>query len=258
MTSDVSSDYFKTVEDSTLLLHYPVSTGVGESGTPLPYTLRGDNVITVSLLLCFIVYVLSLAHSGRYIIRLLKDFFRFTYVESSDAYSPHLAFYLSMAFVNCLMLAICSYEYATDGLGFDFVIESQALVIAIFLGLFVLYFFLKWLAYRIVNEVFFGSNKSLQWTRSFLFIMALEGVLLFPLVLITVYFAFSAPKALFYFCCVLFLTKILTFYKSWSIFFRQKGLFLQIFLYFCALEVTPLLAFCGVLLAIVNLLKVNF
>ena len=258
MTSDVSSDYFKTVEDSSLLLHYPVSTGVGQPGTPLPYTLRGDNVITFSLLLCFIVYVLSFAQSGRFITRQLKDFFRPSYAENSDTPSSHLVFFLLMAFVNCFMLALCFYQYATAWLGNDFIVESQGLVIAIFLGLFVVYFLLKWLAYRIVNEVFFGSNKSLQWMHSFLFVMALEGVLLFPLVMITVYFVFSVEKALFYFCVVLFLTKILTFYKSWSIFFRQNGRFLQIFLYFCALEVTPLLAFCGVLLAIVNLLKVNF
>ena len=254
----MSSDYFKLDEDSTIQLHIPVSTGVGESGTPQPYTLRGDNAISISLLLCFMVYVLSVARSGRFIGRQLKDFFRSTRVASDDTPPLHTPFYVIMAFGTCFMLAICSFFYATEQMEYEFVIESQVLVIALFIGLFAVYFFLKWLAYRLVNEVFFGSNKSLQWTRAYLLLTALEGVLLFPLVIVIVYLGLTVQNALFCFAFILILNKVLTFYKCWDIFFKQKGRFLQIFLYFCALEATPLLAISGVWLAIINLLKVNF
>jgi hypothetical protein len=258
MTSGMNLDYFKLDEDSTTQLHIPISTGVGESGTPLPHTLRGDNIVSISLLLCFVVYVLSLSWSGRFISHQLKDFFRSTHVASDDMPSFHFPIYLVMSFITCFMLAICAFYYATEHLEYEFVIENQTLVIAIFIGLFVVYFSLKWIAYQLVNGVFFGSNKSLQWSHAYLLLTALEGVLLFPFVLMIVYLGFNAHNALFWFAFILILNKVLTFYKCWRIFFKQKGRFLQIFLYFCALEATPLLAVTGVWLAIVNLLKVNF
>jgi len=54
------------------------------------------------------------------------------------------------------------------------------------------------------------------------------------------------------------LVKILTFYKSYIIFFKQKRYFLQIILYFCALEIVPLFALWGGLLSIVDLFKIKF
>ena len=57
---------------------------------------------------------------------------------------------------------------------------------------------------------------------------------------------------------ILLLTKILTFFKLWAIFFRQTGYFLQIILYLCALEIIPLLSLVGVLSLIADVLKVNF
>ena len=81
---------------------------------------------------------------------------------------------------------------------------------------------------------------------------------MYPLVMLQVYFDLSLENAAVFFVIVLILNKILTFYKSWIIFFKQKGLFLQNILYFCALEITPVLAFCGTWLMIINKLKVNF
>ena len=53
--------------------------------------------------------------------------------------------------------------------------------------------------------------------------------------------------------------KILTFYKSYIIFFAQNGLYLQNILYFCALEMVPLVSLWSGLAVIVNhKLKVNF
>jgi len=132
------------------------------------------------------------------------------------------------------------------------------MVVMILCALFGLYFMVKWFLYSVVNTVFFSGNKKLQWDYAFLLITAIETVLLFPLVLLIVYFEWSVKIALFFFVFVLIINKMLTFYKSWSIFFRQNNRSLQIFLYFCALELTPLFVFGGAWLSIVNVLKVNF
>ena len=57
---------------------------------------------------------------------------------------------------------------------------------------------------------------------------------------------------------VIALFKLLSLYKSYIIFFRHRGGFLQNFLYFCTLELAPLAALIGSLTMIANCLKVNF
>ena len=83
-------------------------------------------------------------------------------------------------------------------------------------------------------------------------------MLLFPLVLLLIYFQISVQNAAFYFIFVLSFVKILTFYKSYIIFFKQKDYFLQIILYFCTLEMIPLSVLWTALMVITNSLKVNF
>ncbi len=52
--------------------------------------------------------------------------------------------------------------------------------------------------------------------------------------------------------------KMLAFYKSYSIFFKRMGASLQIILYFCALELMPLMVLWGVLFITDNYLIINF
>ena len=94
--------------------------------------------------------------------------------------------------------------------------------------------------------------------KTLLFVISAEGVLLFPCVMLLTYFNLSMQSVLYYFVIVLFFVKLLTFYKCWTIFLHTNGVFLQIILYFCALEIIPLLSLWGVLGTIVNELKINF
>ena len=105
---------------------------------------------------------------------------------------------------------------------------------------------------------FFGKRKNNQWLKSFLFLVSSQGVLLLPLVMLQAYFQLTVKSSIIYVGIVLGTTKILSLYKTHLIFFRQKGQFLQFFLYFCALEIVPLFALWGVLTIASNYLKINF
>jgi len=83
-------------------------------------------------------------------------------------------------------------------------------------------------------------------------------VLLFPAVILQAYFGLSIQNVEIYFIIVLIIVKILTIYKCYVIFFRQSVVKLQIILYFCTLEIVPLLAFWGALVITANNLKINF
>lgn len=243
------------------LLHPELTGGrFGVAGDPVPYTVRGDDAITCMLLFCFVLALTAFAYSRQAILHQLKDFF---YVPRSDKSTStgtegKFRFQLFLSIQTCLLLAITSYFYITHYVADTFLIDAPYKLIGIFFGVFISYFVGKAILYKAVNLVFFESKKNEHWTWTFAFITALEGVVLFPAVILQVYFSLPMQNVVYYVIFILILTKILTFYKCWIIFFRQIGVFLQIFLYLCALEIIPLLSLGGILALITNQLKVNF
>jgi hypothetical protein len=106
--------------------------------------------------------------------------------------------------------------------------------------------------------VFFDGKRNGQWMKSLLFVVAAEGLLALPAVVMGPYFDLSIHKIELYFVAMLILVKLLTFYKCFIIFFRQNVVSVQIILYLCALEMLPLLALWRVLDFTANSLKINF
>ena len=109
-----------------------------------------------------------------------------------------------------------------------------------------------------VNNLFFDSGRNKKFLTSLLYLSSLEGLLLYPALALLAFMHLPAQNAIWYCIFVLILVKILTFYKSFTIFFKQNDLFLQIILYFCALEMVPLISLWGGLSVIVDILKINF
>ena len=120
------------------------------------------------------------------------------------------------------------------------------------------YFLLKFSLFAIVNSVFFDRRDNEQWLKSYLFLVALEGALLFPVIMLVAYFSLPMRIAGVCVAFILIFIKILSIYKCKTIFFKKTGVFLQIFLYFCALEVIPLLALAGSLSMVSQYLRINF
>lgn len=77
------------------------------------------------------------------------------------------------------------------------------------------------------------------------------------MVMLLSYFDFPLQIAVIYTLTILGLVKLLAF-EGLHYLFRRNGVFLQIFLYFCALEVIPLFALWGGLVLISHYLKINF
>jgi len=239
------------------LLHPELPGGqLGVAGDLVPYTLRGDDIITALLLFCFVMAMVVFAHSRQHITRQLKDFF---YIPRHDFYIyPSSSFQLFLCIQTCLLLAIFVVFYISHYASDTFVLDRPYGIIAIYFGLFLAYFSVKVMAYSAVNNVFFGSKKNKQWIGIFTFITSLEGVALFPAVMLQIYFNLPLQSVVYYLIFTLVLTKILTFYKAWIIFFKQIGVYMQIILYLCALEIIPLLAIVGTVVLITDHLKVIF
>ena len=232
----------------------------GIAGDPVPYSVRGDNLITAMLLFCFIIIVVSIARSHRFLLQQLKNFFYTPNLNNNNISetSSELRFQLFVALLSCLLMAITAYQYTTHYVSGTFIFDSESQLIAIFFGVFLGYMLLKTCIYELANFAFFDPSQNRLWQKTELLIIAAEGVLLFPIVLLMVYYDFSLQTSLYYLGFILFLTKTLTFYKCWSIFFKQNDGFLQSFLYFCTLEIVPVLSLAGGLLVLIDLLKLIF
>ena len=232
----------------------------GVAGDPVPYNVRNDNVITSLLLAFFILMVIAIANARRFISRQAKVFLYLPHEGTTEftETANEMRFQLFLVVLTSLLLALLYYFFTTHFVADTFILESQYQLIAIFFGMFVGYFLVKMLLYTVVNGVFFGLKRNGQWMKSLLFIISLEGVLLFPAILLQAYFDLEMQKVAIYCAGVLILMKMLTIYKCYIIFFRQNVFPLQIFLYFCALEMIPLFAFWGALVTTGNYLKINF
>lgn len=259
---DVSlPQYYRESFFSNDSLFHPELKGgrLGVAGDPVPYTVAGDNFITSLLLLCFVLACVAFAKSRSFVIRQAKAFFRVpregTTVMTETSTEVRFQFFLVLQ--TCLLIAIGYFIYSKASISDTFTIE-QYQVISIYAGIVMGYMILKTLLYSATGWLFFDKKKNEQWLKAYLFLLSLEGVLLFPDVMLLSYFDLSLQIAVIYALIVFGLVKILSFYKSYLIFFRRNGMFLQIFLYFCALEIVPPVTLWGCLLWISNCLKVNY
>ncbi|MBD9300136.1 MAG: DUF4271 domain-containing protein [Prevotella sp.] len=242
------------------LFHPELKGGrLGVAGDPIPYTVAGDDFVTALLLFCFLIASIAFTKSRQFIIRQAKTFFRTPSYGTTviTETSSELRFQFFLCLQTCLLIAIGFFLYSRASVGDTFTID-QYQVISIYAGYVGVYFLLKALLYSIVGWVFFDRKKNEQWMKSYLFLVSSEGVLLLPAILLMTYFGFSLESAMIYTLVVVGITKILSFYKCFIIFFKRNGTFLQIFLYFCALEVVPLFALSGGLVLISHYLKINF
>ncbi len=90
------------------------------------------------------------------------------------------------------------------------------------------------------------------------FLLIVESILMYGIIVIGVYFGLM-PKNIFYAALsVIIAIKSLLLYKAHQIFFPEIHGSLHLFVYFCTLELVPLLAIARILMWITDLLIVNY
>ena len=257
---DLPQYYRENFFSADTLYHPELSGGrFGVAGDPVPYAIHNDHIITGILIFSFLLIMFALSKISNFMVHQAKHFFYMPKVEQEFTETgTEVKFQLAFLTITSLYYALLFYFYATRKIADTFILSSEYSLLAIFFITLMAYFAIKAILYTMVNNVFFGPKKNLQFLGSLLFIIATEGVCLFPLVLLLAYFQFSMQNAILYCIFILSLAKILTFYKSYIIFFKQNRFFLQIILYFCALEIVPLVMLWSGLLGITNILKVNY
>ena len=76
--------YYREISYPGDTLYYTAHEGpsYGVAGDPIPYTIHGDSLLTLLLILSFVVLTVSVAQSRRFIGRQLKDFFYNVYLPT--------------------------------------------------------------------------------------------------------------------------------------------------------------------------------
>ncbi|MDO4172012.1 MAG: DUF4271 domain-containing protein [Prevotellaceae bacterium] len=222
---------------------------LGESGDPVAYTLVNDSLISMVLLLCLLVTLITLARSRRLVRFQLKNLFRVPRENSVElretAYELRYQTYFCLQGV--ILLGILAYSITSQCIGDDFVLGRYA-TLGIFCGIFAAYNIVHETLLYIVHSVFFDRVRMHLDYITRLFFMAVQGALLLPITLVHIYFQLNAVTTLKVLLVALALPMLMCFYKSYNIFFRKRNSIMQFFLYLCTLEAVPLALLTGILL----------
>ena len=231
----------------------------GMPGDPVPYSYANDNLVTSLLIICFLLIAFAFSQMSNFIVGQAKNFIHpsqnsLTLSETSS----EIYMQIVLTVLTCIVYALLYYLYATEYLAKTYVTSSEYVLLVIFLGVFLAYFLIRFGLYTMVNNLFFDSSRNKKFLTSLLYLSAVEGLVLYPALALLTFMHLPAQNAIWYCLIVVILVKILTFYKTFTIFFKQNDFFLQIILYFCALEMVPLFTLWGGLSVIVDILKINF
>ncbi|MGM9705739.1 MAG: DUF4271 domain-containing protein [Prevotella sp.] len=232
---------------------------LGMAGDPVPYSIARDNVITLILLGCFMLAAVSMSKSLRFMSRQLKEFFRIHHGRVTDITETanELRFQLFLVMQTCLLQALVYFFYVETFVSDTFTIDQYA-VTGIFASAIAAFHMVKAGAYWLTGVVFFGRRSTEMWMKSFLFILAIEGVAMFPVVMLQAYFYMPVKATLVCVLLIVLFFRILSMYRTYNIFFVRRRAYLQNFLYFCTLEIMPVVGLLGFLATVSSYLKVSF
>jgi hypothetical protein len=240
----------------TLYYQEVESGNYGIPGTPLANMAVHDSLISSILFGCLLFFCFVFSHFWDFIAQQTKAIFN-SRKEQFKSTSNELQLMLGLLTTSCIVCSILYYLYVMAFVSETHILSSDYLLLAVFFGVIVAYHALHFLLYHIVNITFFDKRMNRKFLTSNLFLSGMVGILLLPGIFLLAHYGFTALSMVIYAGFVLFLVKILSFYKSYNIFFKRNVFFLQIILYFCALEIIPLVMLIGGLSAIVDILKVN-
>lgn len=228
------------------------TTQEGMIGEPLPYQLRSDWMVISLMFVCFIFVSYVLMRSSKYIQSQFSFFF-----SNKDRYglfdnntSSDIRYGIILLSQTILFSGFCIYDYLCEYENFLFSTLPHLYLLLFSITIVSLFFFVKLALYSYINWLFFNNTKQNVWINSYTIVIIWCGFLLFPIVLLIVFFDLNTKISLILFIFVMFFGKILLFYKCFSNFFNNIYGIFQLILYFCALEVIPdLILWKSILLA---------
>lgn len=220
-------------------------------GTPLSYSVMGDDGVAGLLLGSFLLILLIVAFSRQYIKRQARRFF----IPSNNAsqlnavktpietYVPFLASLLLCCNNGLVLYAFIDSQYDLS-CGIFRPLQVLGFCISVFLG----YNFLRWILFRFVNWVFFERSQKKAWNVGFSFLLMLEAALFYPLVLYALNTGWDMNALIIFIVSAYGILRILLLYHSFRVFFQKTHCLLHLFAYLCTLEMVSVICLWKILM----------
>lgn len=219
-------------------------------GEPTAYSLRTDDCVAIALVFCFLSIAWVVSQSRQFIADSIINLFddntrssRFTKRATNELQSKPLLF--AQTAISLGLVATC---FLHSESGFMPTAVSQQMVLPAAAAIATVYYLLRIALYAGVNSVFFPPQKAKLWTDFYLLTLLFEGIILFTISLIVVYSQLSITDCKLPLVLLLGILEIPRIIKLKTIFFPGITGFVHIFLYFCTLNLAPLLLAVQILL----------
>ena len=216
----------------------------GFTATSTPYQLRYDGWNGLALLLCLLFaanIVLRLRKKFRELLRGI--FFPIPGKMDEPLVDDPLRYSTRLVAVCLLSLtaAMVTFVYTQHDVEYYPFAETPYILFVAFFVLWLAYFLMKRLAGNFVNWIFFKREKIFTYQRAYTFFYAIGSLLSLVLAVVVMYMPFSPGEVLLMMLCLIFLVKILLLFKTYQLFFPKLYGTLHLIVYFCTLELMPLL-----------------
>ena len=224
---------------------------VGVSGEPVPYRLSNDVFVTVTLLVCLFVACFVVSRSMHALGLQAKSFFRlrdrnedFSLKSESEVKDQFFVILLESVVISLLFVSLFTFESPILNGQWSILNAQWSMsykVLLADLSIILVYFAYKYGVIRLFNWTFFRSLDRQTWMRGYNLISFGKTVTL--LVLLTVILYTNLPNSVYIsiFVAVLVVFELLVLYKTKQIFFGSVVGIVPAILYFCTLELLPLL-----------------
>lgn len=237
-----------------------IKTIPGISGIPIPPSARTNDGVAAILLFCFFLSAFVLARTKRFLIQQFRNFISHRQRVSIFGTSTivDVRYPILLILQTCILTGFGLFMLTSN---LEPVLVDQYspwMLIGIYILVFMIYLMIKWSIYSFLGWVFYDKNTTNSWLESYSTLIYFLGFILFPLVLLFVYFDPSPSMMITIGLILVIMTKIMMFYKWIKLFFNNMHGLLLLFLYFCALEIIPLFMLYEGAIRANNLLLIKF
>ena len=244
------------------LLHTEVELPqTGFSGTPRAYLLWRDEWVVLFVLMCFVLLTMIQKRIRKQFSAEAKEFFlpsRSSAKKDKLDSDREQLIPLLMALILSIMGGLGMFMYTQKKMHLFLGQTSPYKLIGIYIGIWALYFLFKSLLTSFINWIFFDKTKREEWKRSSFFLFSIESLVFFGVIISTIFLNLSPAIPLWIILTIGLVVKLLHLYKTFLIFFPKFYGTLHLIVYFCTLEIMPLLAVFKILIRVTDELIVKF
>lgn len=216
---------------------------------PLERTMKGDTAVTFAFVASAVLLALVLAAGRRTMLQRGKNFFANRRRSSLFDAPTNVDWWMDgvMLAVLCVMSSLCAMSLSDSGYADD---VPYWKVLLLMTSAFAAYVAVKFILYRIVGWAFFDREGTRQLTDGYMTLLAYNGLMLFFVALVAVYFYLPSVTLQYVVLVMLIIDKLLVGYKHTALFFKPKIGRYTFFLQLCTLEILPCFILYKVLLEI--------